>query len=83
MVCKGICIRYKADKPESGMRYISGQKRCQHCEIYIIWKGLWCPCCCCRLRSGPRSSKYKLALRRRESNKKKVSTSKHRMRNSE
>lgn len=64
MVCKGICIRYKADKPESGMRYISGQKRCQHCEIYIIWKGLWCPCCC-RLRSGPRSSKYKLALRRR------------------
>ena len=65
MVCKGICIRYyKADRPKSGMRYISGQKHCRHCEIYIIWKGLWCPCCSYRLRSGPRSSKYKLALRR-------------------
>ena len=65
MVCKGICVRYKADRPKSGMRYISGQKRCQQCETYIIWKGLRCPCCGYRL-SRPRSSKYKLALRREE-----------------
>ena len=61
-----------------------------YCENYITWKGLWCPCCGCRLRSGPRSSKYKLALRREEKKRRervikklKVSASKHRMRNSE
>jgi hypothetical protein len=60
MNCRGICIRYKANRPRSGMRYISGQKRCQRCEIYIVWDGLQCPCCGYHLRSGPRNSKNKL-----------------------
>jgi hypothetical protein len=54
MGCKGICIRYKADRPKSGIRYMSGQKRCQICEIYLNWQGLWCPCCRCRLRGRPK-----------------------------
>jgi hypothetical protein len=71
MVCKGICSRYKAKTPTmGGNRYIIGQKRCHRCEIYIIWKGLWCPCCGCILRSGPRSSKNKLVLRREEKKRK-------------
>jgi hypothetical protein len=60
MSCKGICVRYKANRSGSGMRYILGQKRCQICEIYLNWQNSLCPCCCYRLRNGPRRSKYKL-----------------------
>ena len=64
MSCKGICVRYKANRPRSGMRYESGQKRCQTCEIFMIWQDLWCPCCGYRLRIGPKNSKNKSMLRR-------------------
>jgi hypothetical protein len=60
MGCKEICLRYKANRPGSGMRYISGQKRCQICEIYLNWEKSLCPCCGYRLRNSPRRSKYKL-----------------------
>jgi hypothetical protein len=61
MGCKGICIRYKADRPKSGLRYIPGQKLCQICAIFINWQeGLLCPCCRSRLRGSPRKSKNKL-----------------------
>jgi hypothetical protein len=66
MTCKGICIRHKAQKPVGSGRYASGQKRCQICEIFIKWDGLWCPCCGYRLRTKPRNLKYKAKLRARE-----------------
>lgn len=60
MGCKGICIRYKADRSKSGLRYISGQKRCQICAIFLNWQeGLLCPFCRSRLRGSPRKSKNK------------------------
>jgi len=65
MTCKGICTRYKAQKPVGTGRYASGQRRCQICEIYIKWEGLWCPCCGYRLRTKPRNLKYKAKLRAR------------------
>src|SRR5437867_5148581 len=65
MTCKGICIRHKAQKPVGSGRYVSGQKRCQICEIFIKWDGLWCPCCGYRLRTKPRNLKYKAKLRAR------------------
>ena len=65
MTCKGICIRYKAQKPVGTGRYASGQRRCQICEIFIKWEGLWCPCCGYRLRTKPRNLKYKAKLRAR------------------
>jgi hypothetical protein len=65
MTCKGICIRHKAQKPVGSGRYASGQKRCQICEIFIKWDGLWCPCCGYRLRTKPRNLKYKAKLRER------------------
>jgi hypothetical protein len=40
-------------------RYASGQKRCQGCQIFIKWDGLWCPCCSYRLRTKPRNLKDK------------------------
>jgi len=65
MTCKGICVRYKVQKPVGTGRYASGQRRCQICEIFIKWEGLWCPCCGYRLRTKPRNLKYKAKLRAR------------------
>ena len=62
MVCKGVCIRHKASGPISYGRYATGQKRCQICEIFIKWDGIFCPCCGCRLRIGPTQYKHKAKL---------------------
>lgn len=61
MVCKGICIRFKAiGKSISEGRYIKGQKRCQRCDIYITWNvSVFCPCCGTRLRYKPRNGRLK------------------------
>ncbi len=66
MSCKGTCEQYKANKPIGIGRYASGQKRCQICELYISWDGLWCPCCGYRLRCKPRNITYKDKLRQTE-----------------
>ena len=63
MTCKGICLSLKAQKPVGVGRYAAGQKRCQACEIFIKWDGLWCPCCGYRLRTKPRNMKFKVRLR--------------------
>jgi hypothetical protein len=63
MTCRGICIRHKAQKPVGSGRYAIGQKRCQVCQVFIIWDLLWCPCCGSRLRIRPRSIKFKTRLR--------------------
>ena len=65
MVCKGICVRHKAMKLGLTGRYSTGQKRCQVCEIFLKWDGLWCPCCGYRLRTSPRNSKSEAELRAR------------------
>jgi hypothetical protein len=57
--CNNICQRYKAKKPNNIGRYLSGQKRCNSCDVFLNWDGLWCPCCNYKLRLTPRSSKYK------------------------
>ena len=59
ITCNGICHRYKAKKPMNLGRYASGQKRCNSCDVYLNWDGIWCPCCNYHLRLKPRSSKYK------------------------
>lgn len=59
MACKGICKKYRVDKSKNGGHYALGHKRCQLCEIFIKWKGLFCPCCNYRLRTLPRNAKYK------------------------
>jgi hypothetical protein len=66
MVCKGICVRHKAVKPVATGRYSTGQKRCQVCEIFLKWDGLWCPCCGYRLRTRPRNLMFKAELRARK-----------------
>ena len=59
MSCKNICVEYKAKKPVGGMRYLAGQKRCQHCQLFIKWDGVRCPCCSTKLRSNPRRKEMK------------------------
>ena len=56
MACKEICFSHKA-KSDGKNRYSNNQKRCQTCEIFIKWDGLWCPCCGYMLRTHPRNSK--------------------------
>jgi len=63
MTCKKICITHKAIKPTGIGRYISGQKRCYSCEVFIKYDGVYCPCCGCKLRTHPRNKKYKEILR--------------------
>lgn len=63
MICRRICIRYKAYKPIDSSRYANGQKHCRLCNLFIQWDGLWCPCCGYRLRTRPRHSKYRAKLR--------------------
>ncbi|MDH3834838.1 MAG: hypothetical protein OES34_11875 [Nitrosopumilus sp.] len=57
--CNGICNRYKMVKPKGTGRYSAGQKRCNLCDIFMRWEGLFCPCCGYRVRSKPRNRKYK------------------------
>jgi predicted amidophosphoribosyltransferase len=58
MPCNGICIRHKVSRG-----YGNGHKRCNHCNLYIKWDGLLCPCCGYKLRVAPRHSKFKAKLR--------------------
>jgi hypothetical protein len=64
MACKGICVRHRAPRPIGSGRYFSGQKRCQVCNIFILWKELWCPCCGSKLRTKSRNSSGKQTLTR-------------------
>src|SRR5689334_18465409 len=63
MTCKGICLQYLAQKLPHSPRYAMGQKRCQVCEQFINWDGLFCPCCNCKLRQNPRNKQYKGKMR--------------------
>jgi hypothetical protein len=58
MPCYGICIRHKGSRG-----YATGNKRCNRCDLFIKWEGLWCPCCGYKLRTKPRHSKFKAKLR--------------------
>ena len=57
--CNGKCKNYKAQKPLQVGRYAAGQKRCNHCEIFVAYEGYNCPCCNRQLRCLPRSRKGK------------------------
>jgi len=59
MVCRNICIRFKATKDRRSSYYVQGCKRCQTCEIFIKWRGTRCPCCQRPLRTKPHNRKGK------------------------
>lgn len=60
MACKDLCHNYYLKKVSANRGlYANGVKRCQVCETYLVWEGLWCPCCNNRLRSKPKKSSLK------------------------
>jgi len=59
MKCNDICQNHKAKKSIEGERYETGQKRCNSCNIFIEYDGLFCPCCNQRLRKSSRYTKFK------------------------
>ncbi len=62
MACKGVCVRHKATHGGGSytLRYAEGQKRCQVCQIYLIWQSNnYCPCCGNKLRIKPREGELK------------------------
>ena len=63
MPCKGICDKYKAQKPaRTNERYDYGQKRCNMCGMFIEWEGVRCPCCSSVLRTRNRNTRHRLKL---------------------
>jgi len=61
--CNELCLQYKPKYCiTSKGRYKDGQKRCQICQVYIIWNGVRCPCCNFTLRTKPRNGKLKNKL---------------------
>ena len=62
LVCKGTCVRHKAQKPLGVSRYNLGQKRCSICEIFINWDGRHCPCCSYVLRTKPKGTQTRHRL---------------------
>jgi hypothetical protein len=59
MGCSGLCEKYRAGRASSRLHYISGQKRCQYCSLFIKTTKNRFPCCNYKLRLSPRSSKHK------------------------
>ena len=43
----------------------------QTCDLFVKWDGIFCPCCECRLRIGPRLFKHKAKLRIKKKQKEK------------
>jgi len=63
MTCKGVCTKYKTNKPFGGNRYEIGQKMCSICGIFVMWDGKHCPYCNYTLRTKPKGTKTRHQLR--------------------
>jgi len=62
-LCKGVCKKFMAEKPSDGnSRYELGQKRCNACGIFLNYNDVRCPCCGCKFRTNPRSTKLRRHL---------------------
>ena len=60
MRCTGICENLRArTKPIERSHYLSGQKRCQTCGVFIYTTEVMCPCCHFKLRISPRDARSK------------------------
>ena len=58
MACKGIHNKYKRTRRVGNSNYSDGVKRCLHCEVFLEWTGILCPCCGYKLRTKPRNRNY-------------------------
>jgi len=70
--CNGNCKKFHVTRKFGKQRYLEGQKRCNTCEIFLKWDGLWCPCCNNRLRLSPRNGKNKVRFLETKSKRKEI-----------
>jgi hypothetical protein len=67
LVCRNICERIYSKKIVfGGGNYLSGQKYCRRCEVYMHHNGFFCPCCGMQLRLTPSNRECKEILRKRK-----------------
>lgn len=61
VTCNGYCLKFQYRKTR-GRRidYALGDKRCNHCEVYLKYDGIFCPCCGIRLRYTSRWRRYQI-----------------------
>ena len=59
MTCNGICVEFKPMSRSKGYYLQENGKRCTHCSTFIIFVGLYCPCCGHRLKTHPTNNKYR------------------------
>ncbi len=60
MGCTDLCLQYKFTRPNGTKEwYGAGGSRCDRCDIFITWDGIYCPCCGLRLRKTPRTKNGK------------------------
>jgi hypothetical protein len=56
MTCTDTCQKYKVKNntfPGISL-YKLGYKRCSHCDLFLDWAGIFCPCCGIRLGTKPK-----------------------------
>ncbi|MCV0410183.1 hypothetical protein [Nitrosopumilus sp.] len=63
-LCVGKCKEFEVLRSGLERRYKPGHKRCQQCNQWMLYEGVFCPCCNYRLRTRPRCKKYKVDLPR-------------------
>ena len=55
--CRGIHGRYQVKLSRLyGSPYDRGFKKCGHCDVFIRYEGVFCPCCGSRLRDRPKGT---------------------------
>lgn len=59
-ICKSKCEGFLAKSIPHKGRYISGQKWCKVCDVFLNFKKFVCPCCGCKLRTTPRNTKFRI-----------------------
>ena len=50
MACKGKCKAFRSSKRSSNTRY------CRVCCTFVVYEGVWCPCCNHRVRVRSRGT---------------------------
>jgi len=63
MACRNLCERFNSRYTVGGSHYTNGKKYCRRCEVYILYDGIFCPCCGMALRTSPTSKRDKEKLR--------------------
>jgi hypothetical protein len=63
MACRKLCERFNSRFTVGGSHYANGKKYCRRCEVYILYDGIFSPCCGMALRTSPTNKRDKERLR--------------------